>query len=518
MSNNIPRIRYMAKIVDFDRPFAALNRADEVDSHVNQSIKGNEVLVLAERKTLKGKLAFQNPGIANSEMRQFFQYAKTGATFSLWVNKAQGPYLGFEGFTLITNDFQTGTTSRSNTGYYQDHYTGDLKSVAANKPRFETGKFGAGLLNEKNSVNWITQNQFAAWVAASASYDKIGYMNDPTNSTTLAQIVELTGTQGGFLIVTNRLVSLATKGCFSMYGRAYDQTLRAELLLQHDTGSPVFQTALMELTCDWQRFHVATLNHGYTAAGAKWRCDFNIYGSTGDKAIFAFPQFEETSYPSSYMLTESATFARGLDHHSFPIVVDDDIDPCKGTLLFWIKPLFQYADDDVHTFIIIEDSLGSDFIQIWKSSSGNLRVTMATGDNVDVVDLTIDPSTFFTAGTWTRIAVAWDLSVADGVNVYANGTAVATSFTDSFSPVQSPSIVRISTSSDSGSFVIDELEILKYAMNAGEASADASMLRARGIGQNKYTSMQLLSTAWNPALRSGRAYYEFDLDIIEYNP
>lgn len=511
MSIGNPKIWYNSMHVEFTKKPIDIQHPLTVERTINSSPVGNsEFLVWNTKENLRVTIRYEDPLQANAMLRDFFQYAKDGSTFGFLLDTEKGAYWAFEGKTFLNNNGVTGSTARTTTGQYEDYYTGLLKTAVANETRYVEGKFGAGILTEALSTNYISSITFAGWTRSSMSLqDAVTFICDNYGSFN-ASIIEATGALGSISYDTGRLISLSDIGSFPVYAKAFGAISTLQTRLYKGAGGSMAASANHTLGANWKRLNITTLAHGWTGS-SNWYAAIQLYGS-GNRAAIAHPQFEEKSYPTSYMRTDTpgSAFSRGIDLHTFTFG-QYEIDEKQGTLLFWLKPLFNPADGITQNIFTILNDDGRTFMSFTRFLTNVLTVTF--GGVMDTIAISLGSSDHgLVANQWVHYGITWNFTESNGMSVFVNGVHAGISVSSPASPIKLPTRMQMS----GASYVIDEISVERYAMSASSIADEAGETRGRGLARNYYSNMQLVDGEHSPRLINGRPFYEVELNFSEY--
>ena len=518
-----PRIEYNDIKVDFNRHFNDYD-PERIDSRdENEATSGiietlhffGRGLVTAFNERLKAGLI--------RELREWYRYVRLGNTFKLWWDRGLGMYLSFEGKSLKTNDEVDGVFTRTGVAYYEDDDTGQVEEVAADTPRFPSGKFGRGLLLEGNSENIILRSE---------EFDNVAWTK--TNITVHADTTQTLDPEGG--ATADRLVTLAAGG------NVYQDTATAlgtddgvfsiwiktmqgiddlvTLHIEDDTGASK-ATKTITPTLEWVRYDVE-----YDSTGAdadNWRVKLSVAASTGATTIYVWgAQLEvgaSVRYPTSYMPTVAAAVTRNDELLYYDLTNDLNIGYLKGSFSFWFKPNWPEASIGERCFFSVVDSSNNVSMAMWGGGSG-------AGHGVSFAIYTADGGALSSAGTggttnkdeWNHVIGTYDLTISSGIKVYLNGVSLGTNLSDAFLP-RIPSKLYIGfhfgAAGTELNSVIDDFEVRKEVYSQADVTAIFGLGKAFGWTRNYWESLLLIEPNFSPILNRGGNTYDFELKAKE---
>lgn len=364
-------------------------------------------------------------------------------TQTIWVKSVSGSNVNFvigSGYTsagsvtktatsqwqLITNTFAfadggslyINTISDATNGIYVWHPQLNIGSTAKpyfpttdrlNVPRLTYQNGGGGcpsLLLEKQSTNLQTYSEdFTQWTASSATVTA----NNTTSpdGTQNADRVQFTG--AGYLLGTSQgSGNVYTLSCWAKRNGSGTQSVGF-----FKDGSGVVDSA-WALTSDWQRF-----TYTYTASNGSYS---GIAGVNGVDVFVWGAQFEQSSYPTSYIPTTSASATRVADA-CYKTGISSLIGQTSGTIL-WDLQVDQLLSSE--NILNIDNGSFGDTIYFLKSTAGSILIDVwASGVQQSVLSYSL-PS----VGRY-KIAFAY---ANNDFALYINGVARGTDSSGSVPP------------------------------------------------------------------------------------
>ena len=287
-----------------------------------------------------------------------------------------------------------------------------------NVPRLTYQNGGGGcpsLLLEKQSTNFQTYSEdFTQWIASSATVTA----NNTTSpdGTQNADRVQFTG--AGYLLGTSQgSGNVYTLSCWAKRNGSGTQSVGF-----FKDGSGVVDSA-WALTSDWQRF-----TYTYTASNGSYS---GIAGVNGVDVFVWGAQFEQSSYPTSYIPTTSSSATRVADA-CFKTGISSLIGQTSGTI-FWD---INFVADGSEQTITIND--GTNFIYLQKYIDNKIYTGVYNGSFVGSIT-----SSVLTSGR-KKIAFGY---ILNSLILYINGVSIGTDLTSTI-----PTCDRLSlTVSNTGS-------------------------------------------------------------------
>jgi hypothetical protein len=277
-----------------------------------------------------------------------------------------------------------------------------------NVPRLTYQNGGGGcpsLLLEKQSTNLQTYSEdFTQWTASSATVTA----NNTTSpdGTQNADRVQFTG--AGYLLGTSQgSGNVYTLSCWAKRNGSGTQSVGF-----FKDGSGVVDSA-WALTSDWQRF-----TYTYTASNGSYS---GIAGVNGVDVFVWGAQFEQSSYPTSYIPTTSASATRVADA-CYKTGISSLIGQTEGTIFIDFNRNYQTSSYD--RYFAVDDGDASIyrtgiFIIPEPSVDGRVYIEIRS-NNVGVFGFTYNS----TSVSKLKIAVAYK---NNDMAIYINGTQSATS-------------------------------------------------------------------------------------------
>jgi len=269
-----------------------------------------------------------------------------------------------------------------------------------NVPRLTYQNGGGGcpsLLLEKQSTNLQTYSEdFTQWTASSATVTA----NNTTSpdGTQNADRVQFTG--AGYLLGTSQgSGNVYTLSCWAKRNGSGTQSVGF-----FKDGSGVVDSA-WALTSDWQRF-----TYTYTASNGSYS---GIAGVNGVDVFVWGAQFEQSSYPTSYIPTTSSSATRVADACS-KTGISSLIGQTEGTL--FVDFVFTAYDSQAKWIAFLGG--GSYYIGLYTDGSSHF-----VAEVYDNAFSFLNQTFTFSVGTRYKLALAYK---TNDFAFYVNGTQVAT--------------------------------------------------------------------------------------------
>jgi hypothetical protein len=472
-----------------------------------------------DRATINLRFRYERGQVVNHELAGFYRHARSGQTFALMVHETQGPYWSFENQTLLSNDHVDGSVSRASVGNYIDQFDGLVKEAAVNQPRFEAGKFGGGLLVESASTNEIINNgSFSAFATFNSELTADGATFCPdirgNNAAWHLSSNTITGV-GGIWHTSSISATASSTWVASFWAKALTKPVTLQAFIRSSASGNTRQDEYFAVSTEWRRYQYHTLNSLF-AGGNVWLYYQFLNATLNQDVLIQNPQFElDRTVASSDIFTTGSAQSRSVETVTLPID-KDDINERKGAVCFWIKPRFHHNDGAERWIMQIETSTGKDFLRVVKNAAGNFEVSMRYYDDSGNGAQVAPTGDFLDPDTWTHIAIVWDQDAAAVMSLYVDGVLKQATSTPGFQGVCEPTQILLGRSSAGGSFLIDDLDLKKYAMTAANVSTYYASGKGRGRGRNIYRELWLTNPNYAPELRPGEPMYEVELPCAEY--
>ena len=513
-----PRITYNSINVDFDKHFNGFDFWDDDQIFENESASGiTERLHFYGREYIRANIERLGSGLIQ-ELREWYRYVRDGSTFALYWDRDFGLYIPFEGKRLYTTDDLAGTFARSGTAYAVDYSTGLVTSYAENVPRYPEGKYGAGILIEGSSTNYL----FPSVDMTHANYTA-GFMN-VTKETT--EVLDPAGTNyANKLAATDTSATIyndntgetitTSDGCYSVWLRSLTDDLSASISLMSSTAGTL-ATESITVTSEWQRFSVAYNSVGNI--GGDWGGVITLTGASD--VVYAWGnQIEEgRRYPTGYIPTTVASAARNNETLYFDVTHGTEIDMMQGTISLWVKNPWAYNDnEDDRFFLHGVDSGGNNVFLFYKNTDGNLSTWIYRANRTNFNSVAASASSM-TANTWHHICMTWDCTIDNGIKIYLDGSLLATDTNDPFTPATDIDKIYVGstdTPSDYGDCVIDDLYIYKQVKNAEWVSMVYNSTHPIGARKNYWSALILEGASFHPVQLRGGNKYDFEFTAKE---
>lgn len=513
------RLKYNNINVDFDRGLSAFSPLPIQIKNVAVSRAG-----IAETRnfyrywTFAFARAHAHAGLKNQIMA-FWDYVRTGASFSFWHDRDLASYWNFEGKTLSNIDEVAATFARATTAYNQDPDTGLLTSVASGTPRFPAGKYGRGVLVEQQSVNLLTAPEDAsnvAWIKTSLTVStNTTETLDPEGGTNADRLVT---TGANATLVQETATNIGTSdGVFSVYlknKQIGDQAATIELY--RVTAGTTLATKAITITSSWQRFYVA-----YDSAGS----------ITDNWAVrIIFPQDAETFYWKNAMLEAGVAQIYPTSYHATTRNRDDisyaaanffNDEPTQGTIAFWFKPNFASTElAGVLGYLFTIDSFdggGNTIMVLTIGSANGINLIITNKHGFDGINVSYSLPAF-SSSDFMHISITWDTTIANGGKIYLNGVLGATS-SNSYFPIKRLGtnlyLGRQSSGAVAVNGIFDDMLIRKDVLDAAEIAEIASGQQPLGYDRNYWAALMIEERQYTQNRLAGVPLWDIEIPVRE---
>ena len=431
-----PLITYNSITVDFPEGAGAQNLIISNSEKIarTQAKSGKQkYLHFFRNRFIKFTLPYYDKHFEN-QLTQLYEYQRTGQSVKLHIDQDVGLYLPFEGKEANSADEDSATFTRihgaNDVAYVDDHYTGLITEVATGVQRFEEGKFGAATLIEDSATNLINRTEEfddANWTKT----DCVVTANQaiaPDGNVTADELV-FTGIS---LIYFDTTTAIGTDNCcFSIWLKTLSGEDSIYLYINNDAGT-IKATYNANVTSEWQKFSVRYENDG--ADANNWRFLLGQLGGT--TTIHAWGSHTDVGllYPTSYVMNDGESSGARQEEVLYYTLNDDNFNKKQFSISCWIKVPYDSDQLDDNRFIFaITKSGASDVFSFLRFSSAN-NIRFAVYDYEDNSFLATSDGDLISADTWYQITVTCDVTIANGLKIYLNGSLIETSTTDAFSP------------------------------------------------------------------------------------
>jgi hypothetical protein len=299
------------------------------------------------------------------------------------------------------------------------------EEIGFNKPRLDyTDSSCPSLLLEPTSTNLIGYSQSSSgigWNNFNSITDNDGISPDGTNNAIeidadngdMLDYYESAGTSiavtfsAFFKAGSNDVVEINTNSTGSEVYVGFNLTIGT---ITHTSGSTYLDSSIKDYGNGWYRCSVtSTSGTGSFVSRIKSL-------STGTFKLFGI-QFEEQSYPTSYIPTTNGIVATRLQDECTDAGNEQVINSTEGVLYFEAKAL---ADDGTNRSISISDGTSSNKITLkFDNTSNQIEYDVIVGSVVQVgIDRTITDTT-----NYNKIACKWELN---SFSLWVNGVEIGT--------------------------------------------------------------------------------------------
>ena len=521
-----PRLKYNSINVDFDRFLNDFQYVQNQIKAVNVSASGIKETLSFYSEDALTLVKERMSQTVEAQLAQWWEWAKSGQTFSFWFDRDHAGYWPFEK-TLTNNNGITGTFARTGAANYTDLTSGLVASAAANTARYQAGKFGHGLLIEGALTQiCLYSDDFsnAAWTKTNVTIAADSTNTLDIEGNTTADRATLGAATGTIVQDLSGAADIGTQnGVFSVYakwssgsGTNGTVTLRIK---RADTGATLSASAALTVSAgSWQRFSIYHATGG--AIAAKWRLEIELSGN-GDVYYLQRANFDTTrKYTTSSLAAVAASTSRNGETLSYAASNFFDDEPKRGSICFWMYPLWDDETETIGVELFDLERNGS------TTSAIELTATVGLGLQFDVygksgstIGQASYPLASITYGNWIHIGCTWDTTISNGIKIYIDGVNVATSTSSPFEVIRRGTNFVLGTSADgSGAFadvMFDDLEIRKDVLTAYEVSARYNASRALGFRKNYFSSLVIDQDVYDPRLLQGTYRHDLELNFIE---
>jgi len=509
------------KIVEFERYWTELSI---IPISIQSSVRASSGKVSIQEFYDQTKIKVARDQVGGSvfnKLKDWFAYVKDGTAFSFWVNRFIGFYLGFDDYSINTNDGNAGTFTRTGTAKYIDE-NGILQSASANTPAYPAGKFGAGIRVENSASNYLYRTQAfgtapgatpptaqtdQGWVATNMSVttDQIPGLD----GTVGADKVACTSVAGGNLAqLTDNSILHPTTMTFSVWVKTVTGTMDFSLSL-YDSVSGQLSSENHTATTEWQRFSVT---HTTTGSGNYWGVKIHL-NDIGDTIYCWGAQMESGTYPLSYKKDTDST-----GNESLYFDVSENWYSRKWSFSCWFKPPWTESESTQRRILNFYD--GSTSLWYVELSTGNqLKFVVKYEDNSGPLTVTFSGNPYgITQNAWNHLVITVDSTISNGVKAYINGSEITGSSADPFVPDVVDKVYIGSSGTPSLHANCDFDEIL-FEMNKiidqAEVYARYNATDAHGIEQNYFASVKIVNPQLESSLHQGGIVRRFSCELEE---
>ena len=456
-----------------------------------------------------------------AELLQFYEFAKDGSSFIFTRDRDLGAYWNFEK-TLNNNDENaltfTRTAGTAKNASYIDPSTGLLTfEDTLNIPRYDSGKYGHGLVIEGARTNIIQESEdfTVTWTVNQATIaDNTTDVTDPAGGNDAGKLTATSN--NGFINYQTAVAIGADDGTGAIFIRCASGTVAGKLKLLSSTSLELANLDVIA-TPEWQRVQVPYEN---ATPGNNWMLRLQI-DTSGEILYIYGGQLEVGSdvlFASNYIqATDAATKTRNADRAK--LAPTNIVGNSKGTIMLWYKPeiqvfnkhaliiLYEHGDSgggDIHSRIVIENT--GNFLCGLRSSTGS---EITAGGSL---------TSAFTAGEQAHIAFTYDSTISNGIKAYYNGVLLGTSTNDPFIPAFNQDFFNIGTNRIGGfhAFGIIDEPLIRKDVLPGSMIAQVA---AQGVGlgeiRNRWPAVALSNPDFLEEQLKGINRYNFALNMEE---
>jgi len=523
-----PRIEYNNIRIDFDQHFNdfQIDRVEKIFE--NEAPSGViETIDFFERHVIRAVKERLSPKEID-QLEEWWRYVKDGSSFSLWLDRDVGLYLGFEGGSLKTNDELDATFDRTGAAYCVAT-DGVVRSSAEDYARFEDGKIGAALLIEEGSTNILVRSyEFdnASWTKTNVTVG--ADTTDVIDPARTNKACKLTSSAANATCVQATATAINNNdGCFSIWILARDYVADGIKIKIYDDSPSELASETLTPTGEWTRYDVEFNSVGANANN--WQVEIEIINNNDVYYVFG-AQLEVGThhrYPSGYIETEAAAASRNNETVYWSVSKDVEIGQRAGTFAFWVYQKWLYNEgggggsDPARTFLIIVDSAGNNILDIMRDTSSNIRLRLWNTENSTADNITGTAATL-TQSSWNHIVCTYDLD-ARTAYIYLNGAQIGTSTTlttNAFNTMSKMYLGSSETPDNYADCLFDDLLITKDQKSASwvlkryTEGNNSSYPIYRGR-RNYFSSLMINDSEFNPIIERGGHKSHFELNAKE---
>lgn len=486
-----PRIKYNNIVVELDDSWNAYNdsighRRGELQagSGVSEFLNSfSQQVVTAERRLATSQQV--------AELNEFFDYVKDGTTFEFWRDYNLAYYIPFEGKSLNSTDGDVGTFSRgSETGdptTFLNPDSGLVESPGTGLPRFPAGKYGKGILIEGSVQNLIGSDyiEFQNWTAS-------GSMTVSTNTTETTDpkgtntADKLTSSSTAQYVEYTTSTAVGNNVAFGVYLKAPSGSVTVELSIRGTTTGTASQNkTVVSNGNDGEGFTY----FGFTTDTSGWsgnlKARITIVTSSGE--VYAWGALLVDNIKFVPTVTSPSHNAESVLYPTTKMNRD------KGTISFWFKPQWNAGENGGNALFHSGVDTGTNrHISYYILPTGNHELRFYSGDGG--IAASFEGATGFAKDTWYHIAITYDSTVSNGLNLYVDGSLVGISSNDAFNPDALGSNFAVGSFVNGGNpafGVIDDIEVWRDVKDASWVNQTYNYGRGKGYTRNYYSSVIL---------------------------
>lgn len=452
-----------------------------------------------------------------NQLTAFWDYVRTGASFSFWHDRDLMSYWNFEGKSFSNINEVAGTFTRATTAYYDDPVTGLLTSVASGAARFPSGKFGRGILFERASTNILVRSaelENASWTATNITVNSDTLNTKDPNGGNVSELLTATANDGTLRQDTSTNIG-TDDGVFSVYlkNNMAGTTAVTLYIIRADTGATL-ASQVVAVTGAWQRYSVTYDNSGTITANWGVILEMDTNGTT----IFAWGAQLEVGASiltaSSYIPTVAASVTRNIDALSFTASNFFNDEATQGTISFWFAPTWGTATNNLSRYFFLLSGLNGNIeLHLDTAELLQFNVPAKTGVAVNAASSAVT----MTANTFYHIAVTWDATIANGLKIYFDGTLVGTSSNSAFSitPTSTNFYLGNNGSTSSCDGVIDDFMIRRDVLDASEIAEIARGQQPLGYDRNYWSALMIEERQYTQNRLPGVPLWDIEIPVRE---
>ena len=458
------------------------------------------------------------------QLRDWFDFAEDGSHFTLLRDRNLGAYMGFEGKSLADNDRNAGTFTRAlvtDSAHYLDPSTGLVTAVnTVDIPRFPAGQYGRGVLIEGARTNLITRSETfgTTWVPTNITVDNNTTETlDPAGNNTAEKLTA--SAANGTINFDTATATGSNDACFPVYLKSGQAgNVAAALLIIGDAGGSSTQAITVTPNGSdgngFTRFEINVANAGFTG---DWQARIRI--DTNTDVIYAwgaeFNAGADVRFPSSYIKADAgSTVTRAVEALTYSTT--NVINELRGTIGFWFNPEWVHNQHPTAQLVFIPHGTGgtSDrYLVIEVTSAGNFSCTVDDGVGTAVISISTSASGM-SQNTWHHIVFTYDTTIANGGNLYLDGTLLDTSSNSAFNPNVVGTTYQFSTSSNAAWGTYDDFFIRRDVLDASSINRMFNRGAALAEQRNRWTA-ELLQTNFPELLQKGANRYNWEAEFLE---
>ncbi len=512
-----PRLTYNSINVDFDYYFNEFEVTKKEKAGENEALSGViETIDYFQRKYVRAVKERLTAELID-RLERFYDYVRSGASFSLWRDRNLGLYLSFEGKSLYSHDGNDATFARTGAAQEEDP-DGLVVAPAENYAKFPAGLYGRGLRIEGIRTNYLIRSEAldtgAAWtvsnITAAADTTETA---DPEGANTAEK---LTASAANARIYQDTTESIGTNDIvFSVWLKAKSYRASGVKLRICTTAGAEIAVETVSPTVEWARYDVVHESSGNNAVNMRAEIEVvtngDVYYAWGAQLEYGV----DVLYASTYIPTAAATVARGTES-CYWTVDNSKFSMTKGTVSFWIKPPYAYTEGQSRVFLKVVNSVPTAIFMLWRNTTGDLvaqfyTTSGGTGDACTITDAAI------TKDAWNHIVVTYDLTAANSIKIYINGALAGTS-TNSGHAVLTPAKLYLGsdqTPAYHADAIFDEVLILTEVKELNWVTWAYNYGKSFGYRQNYFSALMLDNPEFSPVLKAGQNKYDFELEAKE---